>query len=164
MFQSPSSPWMREAVAASINGDARGASEKIEEAHAKWTEAESKFSNEQTDDPTADVIAEQRKRMDEAINSLLTSDIQYQFAVASAEAARRPLDHKKFLDMLIDEAEEKQIQLLEGTRAHTAVIDGYVKRICTALEDDFNTQFYEPAFRRIRAETYHCVTVSLGQI
>jgi hypothetical protein len=74
------------------------------------------------------------------------------------------LDHKKFLDMLIDEAEEKQIQLLEGTRAHTAVIDDYVKRICTALEDDFNTQFYEPAFRRIREETYHCGTVSLGQI
>lgn len=101
--------------------------------------------------------------MDEAINSLLTSDIQYQFAVASAEAARRPLDHKKFLDMLIDEAEEKQIQLLEGTRAHTAVIDDYVKRICTALEDDFNTQFYEPAFRH-PGEAYHCGTVSLGQI
>ncbi|GDX94148.1 hypothetical protein LBMAG46_41580 [Planctomycetia bacterium] len=157
---------LREAAAASLNEDARSVSGKIETAYAKWSVAKSKFADKPTEKSseverrsTSELIV-----MDEAINSLLTSDIQYQFAVASAEAARRPLDHKKFLDMLIDEAEEKQIQLLEGTRAHTAVIDDYVKRICTALEDDFNTQFYEPAFRRIREETYHCGTVSLGQI
>ena len=82
--------------------------------------------------------------------------------IASAEAARkvaelsrRPLDHKKFLDMLIDELEEKYIELRDGTRAHTANIDNYLKRLTTALDDDFNTQFYYPAFRCIReASTY----------
>lgn len=39
---------------------------------------------------------------------------------ASLQANRPPLDHKKFLDMLIDELEEKFIELLEGTRAHRA--------------------------------------------
>jgi len=69
---------------------------------------------------------------------------------ALLQANRRPLDHKKFLDMLIDELEEKFIELLEGTRAHTANVDNYLKRLTTALDDDFNTQFYYPMFRSIR--------------
>jgi hypothetical protein len=69
---------------------------------------------------------------------------------ALLQANRRPLDHKKFLDMLIDELEEKFIELLEGTRAHTANVDNYLKRLTTALDDDFNTQFYYPMFRAIR--------------
>ena len=68
----------------------------------------------------------------------------------NAEEQRRPLDHKKFLDMLVDEIEDKYIELLEGTRAHTANIDAYIKRLTTALDDDFNTQFYYPAFRQVR--------------
>ena len=52
--------------------------------------------------------------------------------------------------MLIDDIEDKYIELLEGTRSHTANIDGYVKAIATALDDDFNTQFYYPAFTEIR--------------
>ena len=69
---------------------------------------------------------------------------------ALLQANRRPLDHKKFLDMLIDDLEEKFIELLEGTRAHTANVDNYLKRLTTALDDDFNTQFYYPMFRAIR--------------
>src|SRR5690606_10092471 len=57
---------------------------------------------------------------------------------------------KKFLDMLIDDLEEKYIELLDGTRAHTANVDNYLKRLTTALDDDFNTQFYFPAFRYVR--------------
>lgn len=71
-------------------------------------------------------------------------------AQSLANESKRPLDHKKFLDMLIDDLEEKQIELLEGTRAHTANIDNYLKRLTTALDDDFNTQFYYPAFRLVR--------------
>jgi hypothetical protein len=29
-------------------------------------------------------------------------------------------------------------------------MDNYVKRLATALEDDFKTQFYDPAFRGVR--------------
>lgn len=71
-------------------------------------------------------------------------------AQSIAQDARRPLDHKKFLDMLIDELEEKYIELLEGTRAHTANIDNYLKRLTTSLDDDFNTQYYYPVFRLVR--------------
>ncbi len=67
-----------------------------------------------------------------------------------AQSSRRPLDHKKFLDMLIDDLEEKYIELLEGTRAHTSNIDNYLKRLTTTLDDDFNTQFYFPVFRSVR--------------
>jgi len=83
-------------------------------------------------------------------------------AQGDADASRRPLDHKKFLDMLIDELEEKYIELLEGTRAHTANVDNYIKRLTTALDDDFHTQFYEPAFRQIR-EASQFYDVQFGQ-
>ena len=65
--------------------------------------------------------------------------------------------------MLIDEIEDKYIELLEGTRAHTANIDGYVKAIATALDDDLNTQFYCPAFRR-SASRAASMDVTLGQV
>ena len=58
--------------------------------------------------------------------------------------------------MLIDDMEDKYIELLEGTRAHTANIDGYIKRLITALDDDLNTQFYFPAFRQIRCASTSC--------
>ena len=79
-----------------------------------------------------------------------------------AQSVRRPLDHKKFLDMLIDDLEEKYIELLEGTRAHTANIDNYLKRITTSLDDDFNTQFYYPAFRSVRKASQN-YKVEFGQ-
>jgi len=83
---------------------------------------------------------------------------QLQEAVSAAQASarvaqlsRRPLDEKKLLDMLVDDMEEKLIELLDGTRAHTANVDNYLKALATALDDDFTTQFYQPAFKKIRS-------------
>jgi hypothetical protein len=87
----------------------------------------------------------------------------YRAAAAAAENLRRPLDHKKFLDMLIDDVEEKFIELVDGTRAQTSNIDNYLKRLGTALEDDFNSQFYNPAFRHVRESSYY-YDVSVGQV
>lgn len=109
-------------------------------------------------------VSNELLQFQEALAALLQGDLEYQFAVQAVDALRAPLDHKKLLDMLVDEAEEKYIQLLEGTRAHTAVMDGYIKSLATALEDDFRTQFYDPAFRRVREAAYSCGTVELGQI
>ncbi len=91
-------------------------------------------------------IAQGTEELDRWMTALGRLDAAY----ALAQDARRPLDHKKFLDMLIDDLEEKYIELLEGTRAHTANIDNYLKRLTTALDDDFNTQFYFHAFRMVR--------------
>lgn len=103
------------------------------------------------------------KNVDLAFQRLLEADLTYQFAKRNAEENRQPLDHKKLLDMLVDELEEKYIELLEGTRAHTANVDNYIKALATALDDDFNTQFYAPAFRRIR-ETGGSRDVQFAQI
>ncbi|MBC8873378.1 MAG: hypothetical protein H8E44_28405 [Planctomycetes bacterium] len=99
---------------------------------------------------------------EKSMRSLLPLGLNLDIARRTAEQSRRPLDHKKFLDMLIDDLEEKYIELLDGTRAHTANVDNYLKRLTTALDDDFNTQFYHPAFRYIRqASSYH--DVQFGQ-
>ena len=101
-------------------------------------------------------------RVDERFRQLLLLGIKQNFAKVNLEKAQRPLDHKKFLDMLIDDLEEKHIEQLNGTRAQIANIDNYIKRVATALEDDFNNQFYLPAFRCVRqASRYR--DVSLGQ-
>jgi len=96
-------------------------------------------------------------------SQLLSQEVEFQFARQNAEAARRPLDHKKFLDMLVDDVEEKYIELVDGTRAQIANIDNYLARISTALEDDVNTQFYQPVFRYIRETSYY-YDVQLGQV
>lgn len=98
-----------------------------------------------------------------ALNELLEVGLDLRFALKDAEDARRPLDHKKFLDMLVDQMEEKYIELLEGTRAHTSNIDAYIKRLMTALDDDFNTQFYYPSFRKVRGAS-RAWDVTLGQV
>ena len=98
---------------------------------------------------------------DPAFQRLAEAGIKYQTAKVKAQLARRPLDEKKLLDMLVDEMEDKFIEILEGTRAHTANIDNYMKGVATALEDDFNTQFYLPSFRRAReASRYWDITLS----
>jgi hypothetical protein len=99
---------------------------------------------------------------DESFNRWIKSISQLDTDRALLQANRRPLDHKKFLDMLIDELEEKFIELLEGTRAHTANVDNYLKRLTTALDDDFNTQFYYPMFRAIRKAS-QAYKVEFGQ-
>ena len=88
--------------------------------------------------------------VDAAFDSLLETSLRFKFAQQNALDSRLALDHRKFLDMNIDQTEDRLIELIEGTRAHTANIDNYLKRIATALEDDFNTQFYYPAFKEAR--------------
>ncbi len=97
------------------------------------------------------------------MNTFLKAAADVQAAQEIVKLTRRPLDHKKFLDMLIDDMEDKYIELLEGTRAHIATIDDYIKRLATALEDDFNTQFYHPAFRQVRKASSSW-DVTLGQV
>ncbi len=107
-------------------------------------------------------IREDVKDATDGFRTLVGLDYQDLLASQRAEQSRRPLDHKKFLDMLISDIEDKYVELLDGTRAHTANIDNYIKRLTTALDDDFNNQFYYPAFRGIRrASTYY--DVQFGQ-
>ncbi len=75
---------------------------------------------------------------------------------------RVDLDHRKLLNHLIDEQEEKFIELVEGTRSHIAVLDDYLKRLSIALEDDFKVQFYDPAFVRVR-ESARARAVNFGK-
>ncbi|HEY1188085.1 MAG TPA: hypothetical protein VGE74_10535, partial [Gemmata sp.] len=85
----------------------------------------------------------------------------YQVALKRARDARRPLDEKKLLDLLVDEMEDKYVEILESMRAHTSNVDNYLKSVTTALDDDFNTQYYLPSFRRAReASRYWDVTLS----
>lgn len=80
-----------------------------------------------------------------------------------ARRVRRDIDHRKLLEFLIDEQEEKYIELVEGTRSHIAQIDNYLKRLAIALEDDFKVQFYDPAFAGVRAASREW-DVNLGQV
>jgi hypothetical protein len=101
--------------------------------------------------------------LNESFATLFTALEKYDSQVRMRDVSRRPLDQKRLLDMLIDDVEDKYIELLEGTRSHTANIDAYIKQIATALDDDFNTQFYYPAFTEIRrASRFH--DVQLGKI
>jgi hypothetical protein len=80
-----------------------------------------------------------------------------------AKLTRQRLDHRKLLDHLIDEHEEKYIELKEGTKSHLATMDNYLKRLAIALEDDFKVQFYDPAFAEIRKAAREW-DVNLGQV
>ncbi|WP_161602586.1 hypothetical protein [Tautonia marina] len=79
------------------------------------------------------------------------------------DATRQQLDHRKLLDHLIDEKEEKYIELVDGTRAYTANVDAYLKRMVVALEDDCRIQFYDPAFEQVRRSARE-YDVELGQV
>ncbi len=129
---------------------------------ADWREAEKEIDGLVLRTAAADLF-QGLSTTREALGSLLASDLLYQEKRRAADAARRPLDHKKFLDMLVDEMEDKYIELLEGTRAHTANIDAYIKRLMTCLDDDFNTQFYYPTFRKVR-EASQFWDVQMGQV
>ncbi|MFO1046252.1 MAG: hypothetical protein U0941_31120 [Planctomycetaceae bacterium] len=111
-----------------------------------------------------------RKNVGEIMNTIskelaevLAVDADVALRTSIAASSRRPLDHKKLLDMLVDDAEDKYIEILEGTRAHTANIDNYLGRIITSLDDDFNTQFNNPTFKHIR-EAGRYWDVQMGQI
>lgn len=115
------------------------------------------------ENPRRDDVMKHLDTVDEHMQRLGQASVRHGFAREQARLARRPLDHRKFLDMLIDDLEEKYIELLDGTRAHTANVDNYLKRLTTALDDDFNTQFYFPAFRYIREASTHW-DVQFGQV
>ena len=95
--------------------------------------------------------------------SYRSSEMSLQRADVMARRTRRDIDHRKILEHLIDEQEEKYIELVEGTRAHLAQIDNYLKRLAIALENDFKVQFYDPAFAgvRVASREWH---VNLGQV
>lgn len=99
----------------------------------------------------------------EALDRLSTSFTKYAAAEEEAKRARRPVDHRKLLDMLVDEAEDRYIEILEGVRSHTANVDAYLKMLVTALDDDFNRQFYYPSFCEIRKAS-RAWDVTLSQI
>ncbi|MHC4176604.1 MAG: coiled-coil domain-containing protein [Planctomycetota bacterium] len=136
----------------------------VQRAYRQWTVIhEHALRSTEPDSRLGQLIRSKFPPFNDKFLELLKEDTSYQFAQRTAEKSRRPLDHKKFLDMLVDDLEEKYIELLEGTRAHTANIDNYIKRLATALENDFNTQFYHPSFRGVRdASRYWDVT--FGQI
>ncbi|MEX1231395.1 MAG: hypothetical protein WEB58_14205 [Planctomycetaceae bacterium] len=103
------------------------------------------------------------RKVTEQFAELETQVRRQLIAVQRAKLRAYPLDHRRFLDHLIAETEDKYIELLEGTRAHTANIDNYIKRLITALDDDFNTQFYKPAFQGVR-QASRMWDVNLAQI
>ncbi len=133
----------------------------VEEAYREWLSL-SKLIRDSLKGQARESLATLLREGENSFLTLIASTIRLESAYRSAEQSRRPLDHKKFLDMLIDDLEEKYIELLEGTRAHTANVDNYLKRVTTALDDDFNVQFYNPAFRYIR-ETGSSWDVQFGQ-
>ena len=68
---------------------------------------------------------------------------------------RGTLDHRKLLDHLIDEQEDKFIELVEGTRSHIAVIDHYLKRLAIALDDsDAAASHFEDGLQFCRNAAY----------
>lgn len=97
------------------------------------------------------------------LNGLQNAAVEVVNSRIAERSSRVDLDHKKLLDYLIDEKEEKFIELVEGTRSHIAQMDNYLKRLAIALEDDFKVQFYDPAFEGVRAEGRD-ESVNLGQI
>ncbi|MEM6473388.1 MAG: hypothetical protein AAF802_27770, partial [Planctomycetota bacterium] len=95
--------------------------------------------------------------------SLGQAELEYKNAKEFLRQTRSSLEQRKLLDFLIHEQEERLIDLLEGTRARIAAIDGYLKRLSVALEDDFQVQFYDPAFVKVRQASRN-MNVTFGQV
>lgn len=123
----------------------------IQSAYTEWRKVNTRvFKYLKSGNPIYEEATELFQLVDKSFNDLFEAGLKLKFAEQNAKNSRLSLDHKKFLDMQVDQTEDKFIELVEGTRAHTANIDNYLKRIATALEDDFNTQFYYPAFKEAR--------------
>jgi len=138
--------------------------EKISDLAKIWSELQ--FSLLRQLKPDTELFNKAEKvaiELTQEMQAMVDQTSKLQIARREAELNRRPLDHKKYMDMLIDDVEDKFIELMEGTRAHTANIDNYLSRLGQALEDDFNTQFYFPAFKGIR-EASRYWDVNMGQI
>ncbi len=103
-------------------------------------------------------IAEQIYVAGSQLNSL---EAKFANANLLLKRSRTSVERRKLLNFLIEEQEERLIDLLEGTRQQIATVDNYLKRLSTALEDDFKIQFYEPSFIGVRnAARRHHVTLS----
>lgn len=130
--------------------------------YKEWVALREMLRELPTDEFETGMLTGKIAQTDKAFKRFHTNRLRIELARKRAVESRRPLDYKKFLDMLVDDLEEKHIELLEGTRAHIANIDNYLKRVTTALDDDFNTQFYYPTFRLVRETGQKC-HVQFGQ-
>jgi hypothetical protein len=99
----------------------------------------------------------------EAYAAVRAREVKINAAQAIEKRTRGSLDHRKIMDFHIDEQAEKVVELAEGTRSHIAQMDNYLKRMYIALEDDFQAQFYDPAFEDVRRAS-RMWDVNLGQI
>ena len=100
---------------------------------------------------------------DPAFQSIVGTENQIARSKAVERRLRRDIDHRKLLEFLTDEQEEKYIELEEGCRSHISHVDNYLKRLAIALEDDFKVQFYDPAFAEVRRASREW-DVNLGQV
>jgi hypothetical protein len=131
---------------------------------AEWTQLEKQLKA--VWDPSgkfAQDLGPSIENVSKSFHDLLDASTEMRAALTRLNSTPRALNNRKFLDMFIDDAEDKLIELVEGTRAHIANVDNYIARIAQALEDDFNTQFYNPAFRCVR-ETSRTYDVQVGQV
>jgi predicted transcriptional regulator len=134
----------------------------IQATYAQWLRIRDEITG-RVNNPLKEKAIRKFGEADQRFLAFLKNDYLLQVKLRDLAQSRRPLDHKKFLDLLIDEMQDKYVELLEGTRSYLANIDDYIKRVATALEDDFNTQFNFPAFREVR-QASRMWDVTLGQI
>lgn len=99
----------------------------------------------------------------DVFDTVRSREVRIKSALAIEKRTRGNLDHRKIMEFHIDEQAEKVVELAEGTRSHIAQIDNYLKRMFIALEDDFQAQFYDPAFEDVRRAS-RMWDVNLGQV
>jgi hypothetical protein len=128
---------------------------------AAWDELEDEWETYETGDP--EYLKELARICGQGFDFFIEPERKIQRSEVIAKRVRRDIDHRKILEFLIDEQEEKYIELVEGTRSHIAQIDNYLKRLAIALEDDFKVQFCDPAFAGVRAASREW-DVNLGQV
>ncbi len=102
------------------------------------------------DRENAEKLRKAAQSIHDAAKDVHLAEVRYNNVNHFLARTRQSLERRKLLDFLIEEFEQKHIDLLEGTRAQIASVDNYLKRLSIALEDDFKVQFYDPAFVRIR--------------
>lgn len=133
--------------------------EKIQSAYSAIVQQFKMVGEENLSQAVVDI----RKTVDEIYNAYRSAELNIKRAEAITRRTRKDLDHRKLLEFLIDEQQEKYIELVEGTRSHIAQIDNYLKRLAIAMEDDFKVQFYDPAFANVRSASREW-DVNLGQV
>ena len=138
------------------------ATSTIAEATGAYHELKNALANIQSSCQAIQISSQLDKAYDAYVEDR-SADARLAYVRKIEKETRVDLDHRKLLNHLIDEQEEKFIELVEGTRSHIAVLDDYLKRLSIALEDDFKVQFYDPAFIRVR-ESARSRAVTLGEV